>query len=136
MGSAFNKIIYTIIKEASAFSPVAGSANGCTWNIRFEDDFTEIIRIPLEYEGTDECLYDPGTLGVENPGEYGDIENPNDAIQLAVLALLRKLDVNHNGKIDVLFTEQGLEISLVDVSGIPYGYTIEVQARTWKKGAI
>jgi len=129
-GSASNKIIYTINKSVSAFSPVSGSANGCIWNIQFEDD-TNITgsRVPDFYNGTDNCYYAENGYYQGIPGPQ--IANDNDAFQVAVYLLLQQLDVNGNDKIDISFTEQDLQIDLTELIGIPFTWSTEVQVRVW-----
>jgi hypothetical protein len=50
----------------------------------------------------------------------------------ASFKLLRELDVDNNGKIDIIFEDNSLEISSVVITGIPYDWQTEVQVRVWK----
>lgn len=134
-GSIFNKIIYTINKSVSAFSAIKASANGCIWNIQFEDDSNITgLLIPEFYNGTDNCyygedLYFDGEIGDPIPGPI--VANENDAFQVAVFILLEQLDFNANDKIDFLFTGQDLQIDLTELIGIPFTWSTEVQVRVW-----
>lgn len=120
-GSSYNKIIYTLIKNISAYSPISDSADGCIWNIEFEDSSNITIRIPLTYSGTSECKYNSAEK------EYDE----NDAIQTAVYNLFILLDTEPDGKIDFKFSEQDLQISSSTITGIPYIKSTEVQVRRW-----
>lgn len=120
-GSNYNKIIYTIKQNASSYSEIKASAEGCRWNLEFEDNTKLAIAVPDSYSGTDNCFYE------EMKQEY----NSNDAIQVAVYNLLKLLDLNLNGKIDIKFTEQDLRISSNEITGIPYAWYTEVQVRRW-----
>ncbi|NCO11106.1 hypothetical protein CO038_01025 [Candidatus Pacearchaeota archaeon CG_4_9_14_0_2_um_filter_39_13] len=121
-GSASNKVIYTLLTNVSGFSAIAANANGCTWTIQFEDYTNITAPIPSNYSGSENCYYQSTRT------EY----NENDAIQTAVFNLLRKLDLDSNNLIDTKFTEQNLEISTSEITGIPYTWSTEVQVRTWR----
>ncbi|MFH1803138.1 MAG: LamG-like jellyroll fold domain-containing protein [archaeon] len=128
-GSEFNKIIYTIGKNASAYSSVVALAEGCVWSVQMEDgSFVNGLQIPSSYTGSDECYYNETALYL---GEYGIIENDDDSYQLAVLNLLRELDLDTDGRSDVFFTERDLAINLDEFSGIPFAYSTEVEIRRW-----
>ena len=124
-GSAYNKIIYTFSRDVSAFSPIVIAASGCHWQIEFDDGQSMSVTIPSSFNGADQCLYN------SSYGNNGLIFNQNDAHQLAVLYLLRNLDLDSNGKIDFSFEERDLAISLEEVTGIPFTWSTEVQVRRW-----
>ncbi len=126
-GSAFNKIIYTVLKNASAFSPISASANGCFWNLEFEDGSVLNVKIPSGYTGSDLCYYNSVSHSL-----LSSIANENDAMQLAVFELLEELDFDGDGLLDVLFSAQDLQISTDQVTGIPFPWSTEVQARIWR----
>ena len=123
-GSDSNKIIYTIVKNASSFSPILSTADGCDWSIEFEDDSVVNSAIPKEYLGSESCYYNSSFSD-------GLIVDNNDAYQVAVLNLLGEMDVDSNGKVDFLFTQEDLAVSLDEVAGIPFTWSSEVQARRW-----
>jgi len=132
--SADNKIVYLIVQNISSFSDILPVAQGCSWDLQLEDDsYLLDINIPEGYSGTDDCLFDETTYdAMSGSNDYGHIVNHNDAYQVAALNLLRALDLNDNGKGDVPFTEQDLEITLSEIEGIPFTYYTEVQARRWR----
>ncbi len=120
-GSEYNKIIYTIFKNASAFSPIATQAEGCIWKIEFENGENITTAVPSDYAGEEECSYTSQNV----------YYNINDAIQTAVYLLLKQLDLNLNQKIDLQFTEQDLQIDFSEIQGIPFPWSTEIQVRKW-----
>jgi len=129
-GSSSNKIIYTIAKNASTFSQIKSTADGCIWQIQFEERTDITVNVPGSYIGVEKCFYNETSWNADD-NDYGLIENSNDVFQLAVLALLRDLDLDSNGKVDFLFTEQDLQIDLTALIGIPFTWSTEVQIRIW-----
>ncbi len=127
-GSRFNKIIYSVVRNTSSFTPVVRSAEGCLWDIQFEDGLTDQFYVPEGYSGPDLCYYN-ASIGANN--NYA-IFNDDDAIEYAIFLLLKNLDVNKNGMIDTKFQENDLAISSTEIAGIPFTWDTEVQARTWK----
>ena len=125
IGSQYNKIIYSLIKNISAYSPILSSAEGCTWHIEFEDSTFEEVDVPKNYPGDDDCYYN-SSLG----GDHAQFNN-NDAIEYAIYLLLSDLDLNDNGRIETKFTEQDLSITSIEIAGIPFTWDTEVQARVW-----
>jgi hypothetical protein len=126
-GSSHNKIIYSLVKNISGFSPILPSVEGCTWHIEFEDGTAESIDVPENYGGTDDCYYNST---ISDPSHVY-LPNNNDALEYAIYLLLSNLDLNDNGKIETKFTEQDLSITSIEVEGIPFTWETEVQARVW-----
>jgi len=120
-GSEYNKIIYEIVKDMNSYSSISSKAEGCEWTIEFEDDTNITKNIPSDYNGSNVCYY------TSEQRTY-DI---NDAIQTAVYNLLKLMDFDSNNKLNVKFTGQNLEISSSEITGIPYGWSTEVQVRMW-----
>ncbi len=122
-GSINNKIIYTIVKNASSYAKVCSTASGCTWSIEFDDGTNSTIKSPTSYNGTETCSYRSSSQQF----------NENDAYQLAVYNLLKKLDLDSDNKVDIKFTEQSLNIAASELDGVPYLWSTEIQVRTWAK---
>jgi len=122
-GSVEDKIIYTISTSGfSAYSPLSNVADGCYWNLEFEDREIFTVPIPSEYVGGENCYYT----------SFGqNISNQNDASQLSVKKLLEQLDYDLDGLLDVKFSEQDLQISSSEIKGIPYDWSTEIQVRIW-----
>ena len=121
-GSEYNKIISTLVRNMTSYSKISPLAEGCIWHIEFEDGSLLNLSIPVGYIGAENCYYESSVQSVSNE---------NDAIQLAVYDLLELLDISPNGKLDVKFTEQNLQISSSEITGIPYVWSTEVQVRRW-----
>ncbi len=121
-GSASNKIIYTIAKEASSYSAISAKAEGCIWHVEFEDGTDLLIPVPSSYTGIDSCSY------TEASQQFDE----TDGMQNAVFDLLGLLDFDSDGKVDLKFSEQELGIESSEVTGIPYTWATEVQVRTWR----
>lgn len=119
-GSEFNKIIYRVVKEFVSYSPIVSRSEGCKWFIEFEDSSNITATVPKDYTGDNECNYKTK----EGVDFY-------DAMQLAVINLLDKLDFNDNGLINIKFKEQDLNIGSNEIIGIPYTESMEVQIRRW-----
>jgi hypothetical protein len=122
-GSANNKIIYTIVKNASSYTRVCTIASGCIWSIGFDDGTNATIKSPSNYNGTETCSYQ----------ELSQYFNENDAYQFAVYNLLKKLDLDSDNKVDIKFTEQSLNIASSEMKGVPYLWSTEIQVRTWAR---
>lgn len=125
-GSQYNKIIYTIVKNSTAYSGIKAIASGCNWYIQFEDNSYGSFKVPSNYTGSDTCSYTNASISTN-----GTIDNENDAYQLAVKDLLGELDLDLDGKIDVLLSGSDLDISLSRISGLPFDYATVVEVRRW-----
>jgi hypothetical protein len=117
-GSGHNKIIYTINRRTSVFTNILDTANGCSWNITFFDGtIKEGVEVPVG--ATESCDFLTG------------VYDSNDATQTAVYNLLKLLDFDSDGKVDVNLDVNNLEIDSSGVSGVPFADTAIVQVRKW-----
>jgi len=123
-GSASNKILTTVVKNATGYSPIAAQAIGCIWNLDFEQS-NATLYIPSNYTGTDQCDYQAAHHIYEQ--EYS-----NDAFKTAVYRLLQNLDLNTDGIVDITLTQEDVAIDLTELTGIPYTVSTEIQVRTWR----
>ncbi|MEM0465880.1 MAG: VWA domain-containing protein [Candidatus Pacearchaeota archaeon] len=121
-GSISNKIIYRLIRNVSSFTSILSRADGCIWNLEFQDETQTTIKVPSSYFGTDICYY---------KSDRREIFDENDAIEIAVFDLLKLLDLNNDGKIDLKLTENNLVITSSQIDGIPYSWSTQVQVRRW-----
>lgn len=121
-GSSSDKAIYTIVRPASGYSKISSTASGCRWTIEFEDSSNMTFNIPSNYSGINNCYYTPSLISYNN----------NDAIDNALFSLFSQLDLNSNKKIETKFSDQDLQITSNEVSGIPYTWDSEVQVRVWR----
>ncbi len=120
-GSLYNKIIYTIVKNASAYSAISAFSDGCNWEVQFEDDTNISASIPASYSGANTCRYMESSI----------VYNENDAAQNAIYELFKILDFDSDNKVNFKFVEEDLEIELTEMTNIPYTWATEVQVRTW-----
>ena len=81
------------------------------------------VAVPSTYSGGDNCYY---------TGAGQNVSNSNDALQTAVKKLFSLLDYDSDGKIDVIFSDQDLQISSSEISGIPFDWSTEIQVRVWR----
>lgn len=121
-GSPFDRVIYTLTFEGtSGYSGVAGSAEGCTWKVTYEDGTNLTVPIPSGYNGSKVCYLENATYDLE------------DAIDQSVYQLFRNLDADHDGLLDFAFQAEDLEISTSQVSEVPslWGPTL-TGVKTWQ----
>jgi hypothetical protein len=119
--STENKVIYLLVKNATAYSPITPLSEGCIWTIQkfTEENFT--LKIPSGYNKTSLCFYQ------KNRQEY----DPNDAIQTAAFFLLRNLDLDLDGTLEATLDPEDVQIDASEIKGLPYTWSTEVQIRTW-----
>jgi hypothetical protein len=96
-------------------------AEGCKWKITFDDGTTNIIAIPEDYIGPNDCEFSSSL-------KY----NSNDAIQVATYNLLKSFDTNNNDQCDIKFSEQNLVMNFSHITGIPFSWSTEIQIRRWR----
>jgi hypothetical protein len=122
-GSSDDVIIYKIlIPNMAGEGGVFSKADGCKWwNITFEDNTSIVMGIPSGYSGSQVCSF--------NPPSY----DANDAVDDAVYRLLGNLDLDGDGKLDVKFSEDSLDIKSFTMTGVPslWGPTI-AEVRAWQ----
>ncbi len=120
-GSPNNKIFHTFAKNATGYSPIVALSEGCTWTIEFQDLTNLTTTIPMNYSGTNTCYYQSSNY------QY----NFNDAIQTATFRLLEALDIDLDRRVDIQLAAQDIQISVSQLTGIPFTYATEVQVRLW-----
>jgi len=98
--------VRSFVNYGEAFEKAAGG----TRTIEFEDGSSRIISI-----GNPADSWDPDT----------------DAVDDAVERLLSQLDSDDDGKLDLIIDQDSLDIGTIDISGVPYIWNTEVQARSW-----
>lgn len=107
--ASYGSLTY-FIRSYVNYGDAKGKARGGTRTIQFEDGSTKQITI-----GNSSDAWDP----------------QNDSIDDAVNRLLAQLDSDGDGKIDVIIDQTSLDIESLDVSGVPYIWSTEVQVRRW-----
>ena len=127
-GSNYDKVVFSVIKNLSAYSPILPNADGCIWNIEFEDGSYSNIPVPSNYSGSSRCYYNSSISSLNN---YADFP-ANDAINQAIANLFLGLDLNLNGKVETKLGAGDFVIDSLQIEGIPYTWGTEVQTRVWR----
>lgn len=66
-------------------------------------------------------------------GNSSDAWDPQiDSIDDAIERLIEQYDFDGDGKLDLLLSQDDFEMDTLDVSGVPYLWSTEVQIRTWR----
>jgi len=107
--TSFGTVTY-FIKSFVNYGDAKEKAQGGIKTLTFEDDSTKQISV-----GNNNDTWDPD----------------KDAIDDAVERLLAQLDANNDTKIDISLDQDDLKIDILDISGVPYLWSTEVQIRTW-----
>jgi len=121
-GSPDDSIVYTVLVPNSV--PEEGvfpKADGCNWQLAFEQGSNFTLPIPQTYSGSEICNFSTATYPQD------------DAINDAVFRLLSQLDFDNDGLLDVLFTNQAMELGSFTISDVPslWGPTL-VEVRVWQ----
>jgi hypothetical protein len=108
--SSDNRIIYTAgVKSSVTYSDVMEKAEGCIWTVGFEDSTNFTLKVDANYNGTKTCTYTPGNI----------IYDTKDSKAVASYLLLRQLDIDGDGKLDVKLNSTGLTIETTHVAEVP-----------------
>lgn len=125
-GSINDKVVYTVLKSLASYSSVSATANGCNWTIQF-NDYNLTIPIPQNYSGGEKCEYSASSYC----GVYPNCVGATDSAQIAVYNLLKLLDFNSDGKVDVDLSSNDMVITISNLGNIPFLFSTEVQVRRW-----
>lgn len=107
--SADDKVIYTVrLKMMVEYGDVFPYSDGCIWTIEFEDGSTLTTKIPLDYNGTEQCYYTSNNITVNNI----------DTIDNSIYRLMRHLDINKNGQVDVIFDPTAVNFEVGRAGGV------------------
>lgn len=106
-----NSFIYTGMISASTTHTGAYSiADGCNWNIEFDDRSFGLISAPADYNGENTCSYTSTTIS------YNDA----DAADIAMFNLLQIFDLDSDGRSDINFGENDLALVFTSIGEIPF----------------
>lgn len=106
-----NSLIYTVmITSATPRSEVVETADGCIWDIEFEDGSSITESIPSSYSGSNACSYTSSLISY----------NPKDAYDIATYEILEQLDFDNDGRVFININTEDLEIIVTLVSEVPY----------------
>lgn len=83
--------------------------------------------------GTRVIEFQDGSVRILEIGDSSDAWDPEkDALDDAVERLLTQLDSNNDGKVDLIIDENELNVDSLDISGVPFIWSTEVQVRRWR----
>lgn len=124
--SADNRAIYTVMVERfSSYEDVYARREGCNWVIEAKDGTTLEASIPDTYNGSKNCTYQP-------PWPTGIVYDGNDSVDDAVYRLMDRIDLDNDGRIDIKFDPNMLNIELARAGGVRSLWgPIRVKLVTW-----
>src|SRR3989344_5496265 len=109
-GSNDSRVIYTLLLNGFAdYSSVVATADGCIWNVAFEDGSFLTISIPPASTETDPCSFTPSSIAYD----------ANDALDNSVFQLFSNLDIDKDRKLDVNINENNIDVSTLTISKVP-----------------
>jgi len=125
VGSHDDRAIITLgLSMGMNYTGIFALAEGCTWDLEYEDDTGAVVSIPSDYYGSQECTYNASTNCNQ---DYGD-----DAIDNSFCHMLSQIDFDDDGKLIVKFDSENVEVSTFQIGNIPFmwGPTI-FEVRVW-----
>ncbi len=106
-----DRLIYdALIPSATARTDVYSLNEGCSWTVAFEDGDEQIINVPSDYQGNNECFYQPDNI----------VYNSEDTYDVAMHKLLTQLDTNSNGRVLININELDLEVTTTVLEEVPF----------------
>ena len=110
-----------LIPNTRSYSNVADQAEGCNWFIEFDDGSSTTLKVPSDYNGINSCNFKTQTY------------NYDDAIDISTFQLLRELDLDDDGLLDINIDEQKIGAETLVVENIPslWGPAV-IEVRVWQ----
>ena len=108
--SADDRAIYTLrVASQIGYGNIFAKSEGCVWNIEFSDGtFTNDVRIPTSYPGSDTCNYTNASI----------VYDTEDAMDDAVFRLFQSLDEDDDGRLDIKFNPEMVEFKTSTIGGV------------------
>ena len=108
--SADDRAIYTVrVSSILGYGDVFPVNEGCLWDIEFSNgNIVDDLPIPAYYNGVKECSY------TSSNQSYDD----SDAITDAVFRLLRELDIEDDGIVDIDFDPDAIKFETTTAGGV------------------
>ncbi|MBU0761611.1 MAG: VWA domain-containing protein [Candidatus Altiarchaeota archaeon] len=104
-----NRVIYTMrMRTLVGYGNVFPTSEGCIWTIEFEDGSTYSAPIPTGYSGSQQCTYEGA----------GVTYDEQDAVSDAIYRLLYQLDIDKDGRVDLLFDPDMIDFELSQAGGV------------------
>ena len=125
--SVDNSLIYTaMISSSIERTGVFESAKGCVWDVEYAYGTNHNLTIPLG--AVSNCTYNSTC---HTPG--CSYNNRDDTYAVAAYRILSQADFDNDGKVDINFGDEDIELVVSTVSGVPYmwGPSI-VEVRIWQ----
>jgi hypothetical protein len=109
------------IPNSVGYSGVFSTAEGCQWNLTYDDGTNGSLKVPSDYSGTKLCDYASANF------------SETDAVDQAAYTLFRYLDFDNDGRLAVKLGDEDVEIDSLSVSEVPsmWGPSI-FDLRVWK----
>lgn len=123
-GSFDNRVIYSLLLNGFAdYSAVVSSADGCSWNVAFEDETFSTIKVPSTYSGGDSCSYTASSKTYD----------ADDALDNSVYRLFNNLDADKDGKLEFNIDSSNLNVNTLTISKVPslWGPAV-IEIRVWE----
>lgn len=118
-----NTFIYTgMIQSNIPYSQVLSKAEGCNWNVEFDDGSFENISVPVSYNGGNTCSFTSTLIDYDS----------DDTLDNAGFQLFSQLDFNDDFRVDINFNDMNLFVQSFLVPGVPsmWGPAI-IEGRVW-----
>jgi hypothetical protein len=125
-GSPDDKAIYTVaMKAVVSYGEPKPEREGCNWLVEFHDGSTNLLTIPSEYTGIENCNYTSTSIAYNNRSSISD----------AAYRLFKQMDVYPtDGRLDVKFDPDHVKADASPVGGIRSLWgPVEVKLVVWMK---
>ncbi len=121
-GSLDDMAVYTLnIDSSTGYTESLSSASGCSWLLDFENGEAAFINVPAGYNGSKSCYF--ANASFDN----------NDALDVSAFSLFQKLDVDNNGKINVILSQENINMDTAVIKGVPSLWgPVVMEARAWQ----
>ncbi len=104
-----NQAVYTIrLRSLVGYGGVFEENMGCDWDIEFEDGSSYVASIPASYNGSFNCSYTSSNISY----------NRDDALADSVYRLLDQLDLDDDGRVDLLFDPNMIDFEVSRAGGV------------------
>lgn len=106
-----NSFIYTgMVSSSVPYTQPLELADGCSWQVSFDDGSSVTIPAPAGYNGTDSCVFSNALVDFD----------PNDAVDIAMYSLLNQFDFDDDNRSDLNFGQADFEIVITSIGEVPF----------------
>jgi hypothetical protein len=97
----------------ASYGDVFQKSEGCSWHIEFQDGTMYDVLIPDGYAGANQCYY------THAKNSQSEKTYPvDDAMADAVYRLMNQLDLDRDGRVDLLFDTDMIKFEITQASGV------------------